>query len=338
MPAAYDPLIAASTLADPLRAVTLLGGDVAALCRKSGIPAGGAAGGDRISLRTFVSFCEHAAEDLRMPDFGWRVGGVFDLRNLGAVGESILAAPTLGAGLTLFRTAFACVQSDSELRFRVEGDEARLEYRILDLAIWPRRQDAELTLAVLHALVRRASGDGWQARMLSVEHADTALTAPGVAPGATVRARAPINGFVFPARLLGAPLARGASPGFRHAVQTHVRSALREAQEAPVAVQVRRALIRRFGAGAPNQTEVAAALGMSRRTLRRRLADEGLRFSTVLAECRMEVARRILEEGRADVRDVAQHLGYSEVSAFERAFKKVVGETPARYRGRHAVA
>ncbi|MFY0312162.1 AraC family transcriptional regulator ligand-binding domain-containing protein [Leisingera sp. D0M16] len=331
MPHTYQPRISASTLNDPLRAVEFMNGDAASISRNAGISPQDLEG--EIGLKKFVDFCEHASDQLNLPDFGWRVGSVFDLQNLGTLGEYILQAPTLGAALALFRNAFPMVQSDSELRLTVDGDKARLTYRILDTRIWPRQQDAELTLSVFHSLIRSATGPDWRPELLSLEHESSALHSRSAAgPRCPVQYAAPSNTLVFSAGLLDLPLADRENPAFKTASQSIVRTARQSEREAPVTVRVRRELLMRIGRESFEQTAIAAALGMSRRTLRRRLEDEGQKFSRLLAGCRMEIAKRMLLAPGAQLHDISERLGYSEVSAFERAFRQREGATPSQFR------
>jgi AraC-like DNA-binding protein len=78
--------------------------------------------------------------------------------------------------------------------------------------------------------------------------------------------------------------------------------------------------------------EVAAQLGMSRRTLARRLASQGLTFAGVLAQLRADLAKRELRDASLTISQVAWLLGYREVSAFTHAFKRWTGKTPREVR------
>ncbi|MEW2913285.1 AraC family transcriptional regulator ligand-binding domain-containing protein [Leisingera sp. JC11] len=331
MPHTYQPRISASTLNDPLRAVEFLSGDAGPVFRSAGIAPADLNG--EIGLKKFVDFCEHASDILKLPDFGWRVGSVFDLQNLGEVGDFISQAPTLGAALSLFRNAFPIVQSDSELRLTVEEGRAALTYQILDTRIWPRRQDAELTLAVFHNLIRSAAGPDWRPELLSLEHESSALQSRSTAgPRCPVQYAAPSNTLVFHASLLDLPLSVGQNRAFKEASQRIINSARQSERAAPVTVRVRRELLARIGRESFEQTAIAAALGMSRRTLRRRLEDEGQKFSRLLSACRMEIAKRMLLAPATQLHEISDWLGYSEVSAFERAFRQQEGATPSQYR------
>jgi AraC-like DNA-binding protein len=79
---------------------------------------------------------------------------------------------------------------------------------------------------------------------------------------------------------------------------------------------------------------VARDLGTSRRTLQRRLADAGASYQGLLDETRREAAERYLTESSLSIAEVAYLLGYSEPSAFHRAFKRWFGRSPQGFRER----
>jgi len=78
--------------------------------------------------------------------------------------------------------------------------------------------------------------------------------------------------------------------------------------------------------------EVARKLGMSRRTLARRLASEGSSFSEVMNRLRLDLAQRHIADPSLSISQIAWLLGYHEVSAFTHAFKRWTGKTPREMR------
>src|SRR5262245_14622979 len=78
--------------------------------------------------------------------------------------------------------------------------------------------------------------------------------------------------------------------------------------------------------------EVARSLGMSERTLARKLSDEGLNFTEILQQLRRDLAVRYLDDRKLHVSKVAWLLGFHEVSAFTHAFKRWTGKTPREMR------
>jgi len=84
--------------------------------------------------------------------------------------------------------------------------------------------------------------------------------------------------------------------------------------------------------GVPRISDVAGCLGMSGRTLQRRLSKRGYAFQTLVDESRRELAERLLEESEYPLTEIAFLTGFSEQSAFNRAFKRWAGQTPRSFR------
>ena len=78
--------------------------------------------------------------------------------------------------------------------------------------------------------------------------------------------------------------------------------------------------------------DVARSLGMSKRTLARRLSDEGLNFTEILQQLRRDLAVRYLGDRKLHVSKIAWLLGFHEVSTFTHAFKRWTGKTPSQTR------
>lgn len=96
--------------------------------------------------------------------------------------------------------------------------------------------------------------------------------------------------------------------------------------------RLRRALRILLLNGRSSGQEVSALLLLHRRTLNRRLHDQGTNFQRVLDEIRFEVARQLLDNTQLPLTDIAASLGYSESSAFTRAFRRWCGVAPSRRR------
>jgi len=101
----------------------------------------------------------------------------------------------------------------------------------------------------------------------------------------------------------------------------------RRRERSGLARAVRIHLTQQLGSGAP-MCGVARELGLSERTLRRRLADEGTTFRRLLDEVRESLAVELLATGRLSVEEVALRLGYAEGSPFIVAFRRWTGVTP----------
>ena len=84
--------------------------------------------------------------------------------------------------------------------------------------------------------------------------------------------------------------------------------------------------------GIPKISDISRRLGMSGRTLQRRLSDQGHSFQTLVEEARRQLAERLLRQTQYSLAEIAYLTGFSEQSAFTRAFKRWAGQTPRSYR------
>ena len=96
--------------------------------------------------------------------------------------------------------------------------------------------------------------------------------------------------------------------------------------------RVRMQVSQSLSPGVPTVSNIAGYFGMSGRTLQRRLSDRGYSFQTLVDESRRELAERLLKETEYPLAEVAFLTGFSEQSAFNRAFKRWAGQTPRSFR------
>ena len=102
--------------------------------------------------------------------------------------------------------------------------------------------------------------------------------------------------------------------------------------DASTTERVRAALLELLPAGLSGADDVAEKLGRSRRTLQRRLKEEGESFQSLLAQTREELARHYLSRTRMPAAEISFLLGFEDPNSFFRAFHSWTGETPERVR------
>lgn len=109
-----------------------------------------------------------------------------------------------------------------------------------------------------------------------------------------------------------------------------------EAEEDTLETVVRTAISKALSDGLPRMTDVARRLGMSERTLGRRLGERDLSFKDLVESSQRDLARNLLAESHYSMSDVAFLTGFSEPSAFTRAFKRWTRMTPTAFRKERA--
>lgn len=257
-----------------------------------------------IPLKQFTTLLERIAELSSDRASIWNAGYQYDFRHLGSLGEILEISTNLGEALRKLRDFFFLVQNDAHFELIINEWETRIQYKILDTTIWPRRGDADFTLGLVQQINKRFIGFGLY------------------------------NELIIPTRLLDAT--RHSRHKETDAVIQPIVSRLRRQQSqkrrnTPVAYQVRCAILRKLGLVAIDQTNIADDLGMSRRTLRRRLSAEECNFQQVLDHCRMQLSIIELTKSSLTFSQIALKTGFSEQSAFTRAFSKWSGVTPREY-------
>jgi AraC-like DNA-binding protein len=106
------------------------------------------------------------------------------------------------------------------------------------------------------------------------------------------------------------------------------RRLLRMTQRTPYAVRVRDFLVREGWRQQADMNAAARSLGLSVRSLRRRLAEEGKPYTDIVSEALGAVAKQFLQDQRRTIQETAFEMGFADPSTFHRAFKRWTGTTP----------
>jgi AraC-like DNA-binding protein len=286
----------------------------------------------RFGLSLYCEMFEQAARQTGMDSFGLRYGRDYQIKNMGPLGHLALRAPTLGAALANMCRYFPAVQEHSTLRLREDGGLLRLDYQIRDGRIGARRQDAELSIAIFLNLFRTCLGAGWAPEQVHFEHARAADLAEH-----REILRAPVyfsqgtNAILF-RKAEAATRMPDADAGQMAALQAEVARQAATARPDDFIGRLAQEIRAGFATGDASIEAVAARLGHSRASLYRLLAARGLVFSDLSQSIRQEMALRYVAQPHMPLTEIAPLLGYSELSAFSRAFARWTGMAPARYR------
>jgi len=144
---------------------------------------------------------------------------------------------------------------------------------------------------------------------------------------------APVNALLFAPTdvTLPLPTANAELAGVHERIASEHLQRLDHAQTCH---QTRAVIIRHLQDGEPRRPKIAAVLGISERTLQRRLTAEGTSFQLLLDDTRRELARHYLGQRTVSLADIAYLLGFSDQSSFFRAARRWFGSSPRDYRVR----
>lgn len=245
-----------------------------------------------------------------------------------------LGCRDLGGAMERSAAFYGLFPGGPELALEVSGPQARFTVRN-DFARDEERFLTECVLAIWHRLSSWLIG-----RRIPLAYAAFAYPPPPhkdeyeILFDCPVRFGEPLTGVAFDAHWLTAPLVRD-----EPALDAMLRRAPFDLLSRPeygttVAEQVRRTLtqVLRSSPRLPELGEVAGRLAVSPATLRRRLQQEGTSFQQLKDHVRRDAAIAGLAESGEPIAELAARLGFSEDTAFHRAFRRWTGTTPGAYR------
>ena len=244
---------------------------------------------------------------------------------------AMISSPTLGAAFERVCRYQRLIHETSQVRLEQSEDRAVLSHRLAGGMAAPR-QTAELLLASWVRAGRVATRTMWSPVEVRFAH-----PAPRDSREHVRFFAAPVlfatgeNALVLPSALLHLPCRR-TDPSLLSIIDRYVADRLGGPRVATFADRARAALSEELQAGNVTAERLAARLTVSIRTLHRSLAAEGTSYRRLLDQLRLDIAERHLLDDRMSVAEIAFLVGFSELSAFHRAFKRWTERTPAAFR------
>lgn len=290
----------------------------------------------KMKLSAFAALFEEAARQTRNGNFGLWFGNEFKPRDLGMWGYAAVSAPTLGSALENLVGLFPWHQESSAMRLVAHADGvARLEYQIVAPSIVERRQDAELSLGMFLNFFRECCGAGWAPEEVHFEHPkpdgarehEAAFAAP-------VYFSQPTNALLFRTAVLSRPMP-ARDPKLLAIMRTCLKGMSGEgAREDVLLDRVKAVVRRRLPEGCPVLEDVAGELRVPTTAICRELHDAGSSYKDLVESVRRDLAISYMRQRSLPFSDMAMLLGYSELSAFSRAFRRWTGASPRTFRAR----
>lgn len=240
-----------------------------------------------------------------------------------------------GAVLRLVRYS-ALVNPAVAFSFAETGNTGALTHRFQGLG----RHANEFTLALLYLFGREVSREAWTPDSVWFAHEAPAETGELASLFGTDRIRfgEDSNGMIVGRKVLDSPIA-GADPALLRVLETEMARQVpppAASTSSQIVSDTERAVRTMLELGAPRIENVAQSLGVSVRTLQRRLVEEGTSFQDVVEQTRERLARQYAQRGDLSSAQMAFLLGYADVTSFLRAFKRWMGTSPQEFRGKRA--
>lgn len=275
--------------------------------------------------------CLEKAQQLRpqQPHIGLAIGAAVQPSHIGVLGYLVLASSTLGEAMLTYQRyerlfygvdlAEIISHNDSvEIRWREGGVGALAD---------------EVAISALVTFVKRQLADAGQPLQVGFSHScpegSQQLQSFFQCP---VELEAPFVYVRFPIALLTQPLLH-ADPTLRQLLDRQAQALL---QALPVSDEFHRTLqkilLKRLPEGQISLARLAKDLHQSPRTLQRRLASQGLNWQQLLDRTRRELAQQYLQDRSLSLSEIAMLLGYSEQSAFSRAYRRWTESAPRQTR------
>lgn len=328
------PMISVAAATGLLEAIAAAGGNSEVILNAVRLDRRMLAAPDRVMpAAIFAAILNEAARVTNDGCFGLHFGEHFDPRDIGPLVYVALNSPTIGAGIENVERYLHVYDSSAQWSCAVEGDRAYIRFELTGLDVKDLRQSNEHGMAIILNTLRMMIGSHWAPLEVQFAHA-----APEQITEHHRIFRAPIlfdldvNTLVIERGLTEAPVP-AADGKLYPIVKRYLDQAVNDLpKEDSFLTGVRTAIAESMREGDPALGRVAKKMGLSPRTLERRLAEHGMRFKNLMDDTRRHFAINYLDDREHTATQVAFLLGYSEVSAFNRAFKRWTGLTPMHYR------
>ena len=288
-------------------------------------------------LKSFCSLFEFASNHTQHDNFGLWFGNQFQPNDLGLWGYAAISSPTLGSALDNLIDLFRFHQQCSMMRLAGAGKGlVQLEYQVRDPQILQRRQDAELSLGMFLNVIRECTGSSWQPEEVYFEHPKPENTREHESAfDSPVFFSQRVNAIVFSADILDRTM-----PNSDLKLMSLTRVCLESLHtdtsfSQNLTDRIRNIIRIKLADGYPSLESVAESIYMSPSAIQRNLAWEGLSYTELVEETRKNLAEMYFKQRNLSLSEIAFLLGYSELSAFSRAFRRWTGHSPREYRSQN---
>lgn len=287
----------------------------------------------KMPLLRYTSMLATAAAQSGRAHLGLEMAGVEPQSAHKIYGDIFDYAPTIGEALEALARYFPVTQTGTTVKVVQSQGMARFIYNIDDPTVGDTLQDAAYTLGKMWRSLRKCTGTSW-----ALDQVTIAAKPPRRTDVYAHYFEAPIlfnaqdTALCFPAPMLQQPI-RTSDPERFAQYCAHMEQRMPRQNDPALLQDALRAWMMQATWHDHGTLESAAAnFGTTARTLQRRLRAQGIGFQDLRAQVRMEVAQQMLQKSQLPITHIAEKLGFSEASAFTRAFRAHTHQSPRAFR------
>lgn len=309
--------------------------DVGALLKEAGLTASQIGKAEsRFPVKCQIRFLNDVASALDDAFLGMHLARAIDLRELGLIYYVLASSADLDSALMRI-ARYSTIQNEGVQVRYVRGEALAVSFEYVGVGRTSDRHQIEFFVAILLRLCRHLTGRSLSPASVRLMHWRPKLAADlKTFFGCAVEFGAPVDQVVFSRDVKGAGLTHP-DPYLNRLMQGYCDEILahRRVKAGDWRLKVENAIAPLLPHAEATIENVARGLGISQRTLARRLDEEGTSFLDVLQELRLRLARQYFREPGISITQIAWLLGYQGPSAFTHAFKRWTGRSPREMRG-----
>ncbi|MDF5723612.1 MAG: AraC family transcriptional regulator [Rhizonema sp. PD37] len=249
------------------------------------------------------------------------------------VGYAVESSPDLNEAMQRIARSARVLNEEVEMTFEIHGKVARLTHAIPSSPVPLYRALCDWIVAGVFLMIRRMTGVDFVPLKVGFEHSlPEDISVYRQLFRAPVEFDQPVNEIVFDSTFLSTPFLRS-YPELGKVLDRYIQELLAKLPQSENLIDsVRREISVELRGGNLGIDTVAKRLGFVSRTLQRKLKEAGTSYQQLVDEMRQSLSIYYLQEEHMAVSEVAFLLGFSETSAFHRAFKRWTGTTPGEFR------
>jgi len=290
----------------------------------------------RIKVHDQIRFLSLVADALSDDLFGFHLAQATDLREIGLFYYVLASSETLLEALQKAARYSSIVNEGISLRC-IAGNAFGTSFHYVGVSRHIDQHQIEFWMTALVRICRQLTGLDVLPGRVRLIHRRVWNEELAAVFGDNVELGAAADDIRFPTRMKHAPVV-SADLHLNKLLRSYCEEALSQKRRdrGSFRSQVVNAIVPLLPHGKVQAGEIARQLGVSQRTLARRLIAEEVSFSEVLENLRSDLANRYLADPELAISQIAWLLGYRDVGAFSHAFKRWTGKTPGQARSEHA--